>query len=178
MAEYELTQTGLQVQTALDKVGTTALTTTATDLSSAINELDSAIDDAMPISGGNFTGAVTVNNSAVVTASDLVPQTITLTANETNVGSIGASTRAYRIGRMVFVTLYMQIKASVSADAELISGLPVPMGNTSLFFSMSVNSGNYAYRMKVDTSGVVRPVSALASSQAWYVACFSYVAET
>ena len=109
--------------------------------------------------------------------SDDAVQTISLTANNTNVNGIGASTRAYRIGRMVFVTLYTQIKASVSADAELISGLPAPMGNTSLFFSMSVNSGNYAYRMKVDTSGVVRPVSALSSSQAWYVACFSYIAE-
>lgn len=104
-------------------------------------------------------------------------QTISLTANSDNVNSIGASTRAYRIGRMVFVTLYTQIKASVATDAELISGLPAPLGSTSLFFPAVVNSGNYAYRMKVDTNGVVRPVNALASSQAWYVACFSYIAE-
>ena len=56
MAEYELTQTGLQVQTALNKVGTTALTTTATDLSSAINELDGDVD---------------TNTSAIGTLSDL-----------------------------------------------------------------------------------------------------------
>lgn len=105
-------------------------------------------------------------------------QTISLTANSTNVNSIGASTRAYRIGRMVFVTLYTQIKADVASDAELISGLPAPLGATSVFFPAVVNSGNYGYRMKVDTNGVIRPVNALASSQAWYVACFSYVAET
>ena len=43
MADYTLTQTGAEVQTALDKVGTTALTTTATDLSGAVNELDADI---------------------------------------------------------------------------------------------------------------------------------------
>lgn len=41
MADYQLTQTGEEVQTALDKVVTTALTTTATNLSGAVNELDS-----------------------------------------------------------------------------------------------------------------------------------------
>ena len=169
---YQLAKAGTTVDDLLALIGNDALTTTAQTLTGAINELDS---DKMPISGGNFTGAVTVNDSAVVTQGDLAIQEIELTENSTNVGSIGASTRAYRIGRMVFVTLYTQIKASVSADAELISGLPAPLGNTSLFFSMSVNSGNYAYRMKVDTNGVVRPVSALASSQAWYVACFSYI---
>ena len=107
--------------------------------------------------------------------SDGTVQTISLTANSTNVNSIGSSTRAYQIGRMVFVTLYTQIKADVVADAELISGLPAPLGATSLFFPAVVNSGSYGYRMKVDTNGVVRPVNALASYQAWYVACFSYV---
>lgn len=43
MADYQLTQTGAEVQTALDKVGTVALTTTATDLSGAVNELDADI---------------------------------------------------------------------------------------------------------------------------------------
>lgn len=43
MADYQLTQTGAEVQTALDKVGTVALTTTATDLSGAVNELDGDI---------------------------------------------------------------------------------------------------------------------------------------
>lgn len=43
MADYTLTQTGAEVQTALDKVGTTVLTTTATDLSGAVNELDADI---------------------------------------------------------------------------------------------------------------------------------------
>ena len=43
MADYTLTQSGVEVQTALDKVGTTALTTTATNLSGAVNELDSDI---------------------------------------------------------------------------------------------------------------------------------------
>lgn len=172
---YQLDKAGPTVDDLLSLIGNDALTTTAQTLTGAINELDGGVDNAMPKSGGNFTGAVTVNDSAVVTQGDLAIQEIELTENSTNVGSIGASTRAYRIGRMVFVTLYTQIKASVSADAELISGLPAPLGNTSLFFSMSVNSGNYAYRMKVDTNGVVRPVSALASSQAWYVACFSYI---
>ena len=40
MADYQLTQTGQQVQTALNKVGTATLTTTATDLSGAVNELN------------------------------------------------------------------------------------------------------------------------------------------
>lgn len=39
MADYQLTQTGQEVQTALNKVGTATLTTTATDLSGAVNEL-------------------------------------------------------------------------------------------------------------------------------------------
>lgn len=46
MAEYTpfaVTQSSAQMQTALDKVGTTALTTTATDLSGAVNELDADI---------------------------------------------------------------------------------------------------------------------------------------
>ena len=172
MATYQLNEEGATIDALLAVIGEDALTTTAQTLTGAINELDT---DKMSKSGGDFTGAISVNSSAVVTASDLAIQEIELTANSTNVNSIGASTRAYRIGRMVFVTLYTQIKASVSADAELISGLPAPLGNTSLFFSMSVNSGNYAYRMKVDTNGVIRPVSALASSQAWYVACFSYI---
>lgn len=39
MADYTLTQTGAEVQTALNKVGTATLTTTATNLSGAVNEL-------------------------------------------------------------------------------------------------------------------------------------------
>ena len=47
MAEYTpfaVTQSSAQMQTALDKVGTTALTTTATNLSGAVNELDAEIE--------------------------------------------------------------------------------------------------------------------------------------
>jgi hypothetical protein len=175
MATYQLSESGATVDALLDLIGNDALTTTAQTLTGAINELDT---DKMPKSGGDFTGAISVNSSAVVTASDLAVQEIELTANATNVNSIGASTRAYRIGRMVFATLYTQIKADVAADAELISGLPAPLGNTSVFFPAVVNSGNYAYRMKVDTNGVIRPVNAVASSQAWYVACFSYISAT
>lgn len=178
MATYQLSESGATVDALLDLIGNDALTTTAQTLTGAINELDGEVDNAMPISGGNFTGAVTVNNSAVVTASDLTVQVIELSANATNVNSVGASTRAYRIGRMVFVTLYTQIKADVAADAELISGLPAPLGATSVFFPATVNSGNYGYRMKLDTGGVIRPVNALASTQAWYVACFSYISAT
>lgn len=36
---FAVTQSSAQMQTALDKVGTTTLTTTATDLSGAVNEL-------------------------------------------------------------------------------------------------------------------------------------------
>ena len=36
---FAVTQSSAQMQTALDKVGTTALTTTATNLSDAVNEL-------------------------------------------------------------------------------------------------------------------------------------------
>lgn len=39
MADYQLTQTGAEVQTALNKVGTATLATTATNLSGAVNEL-------------------------------------------------------------------------------------------------------------------------------------------
>lgn len=45
MANYQLTQSGSQVQTLLDKIGTTALTTTATNLSDAVNELKTATDE-------------------------------------------------------------------------------------------------------------------------------------
>ena len=45
MADYQLTQTGQQVQTALNKVGTATLTTTATDLSGAVNELKTTTTD-------------------------------------------------------------------------------------------------------------------------------------
>lgn len=42
MADYQLTQTGQEVQTALDKVGTVALDTTSSNLSGAVNELKSS----------------------------------------------------------------------------------------------------------------------------------------
>ena len=44
MADYQLTQTGAETQDALDTVGTAPLTTTAQDLSGAVNELDTDLD--------------------------------------------------------------------------------------------------------------------------------------
>lgn len=44
MANYQLTQSGSQVQTLLDKIGTVALDTTATTLSGAVNELKAVTD--------------------------------------------------------------------------------------------------------------------------------------
>ena len=129
----------------------------------------------MPQSGGNFTGAVTINNSAVVTQSNLVPQSITLTANTTNVPSIGTSTRAYRIGRMVFATIYCQASASLATNSLLISGLPVPIGSTLWGFAMSTNVGNYSYRAKVDSSGNILTEGAWATTQAWYMGNVAYV---
>lgn len=111
--------------------------------------------------------------------SDGTVQEISLTANSTNVNSIGASTRAYRIGRMVFVTIYCQISANVAAGADLISGLPAPQGSASVYFPMATNSGNYAYRAKISPSGVVQTEgSAFSSSQSWYVGNVTYVAST
>lgn len=52
---FAITQSSAQLQTALDKVGTTALTTTATDLSGAVNELDGEV-------GSNTTA---INTNAV-----------------------------------------------------------------------------------------------------------------
>lgn len=59
MADYQLTQSGSQVQTALDKVGTVALDTTATELSSAVNELLGTIGtDPILTTAQTLTGAV------------------------------------------------------------------------------------------------------------------------
>lgn len=44
MANYQLTQSGNQVQTLLDKIGTASLDTTATNLSDAVNELKDVTD--------------------------------------------------------------------------------------------------------------------------------------
>lgn len=75
MADYQLTQTGSQVQTALDKVGTVALNTTATDLSGAVNELQGTIG-TYPIltTAQTLTGAVNELNAkapAVATTSNV-----------------------------------------------------------------------------------------------------------
>lgn len=59
MADYQLTQSGSQVQTTLDKVGTTALNTTATNLSGAVNELLGTIGtDPILTTAQTLTGAV------------------------------------------------------------------------------------------------------------------------
>lgn len=66
MADYQLTQTGSQVQTALDKVGTTALNTTATNLSGAVNELLGTIGtDPILTTAQTLTGAVNELDSEV-----------------------------------------------------------------------------------------------------------------
>lgn len=65
MTDYQLTQTGSQVQTALDKVGTTALSTTATDLSNAVNELVTDI-------GGNTTKIGDLDNLVTTAKTDTV----------------------------------------------------------------------------------------------------------
>lgn len=75
MADYQLTQTGSQVQTALDKVGTVALNTTATDLSGAVNELLGTIGtDPILTTAQTLTGAVNELNAkapAVATTSNV-----------------------------------------------------------------------------------------------------------
>lgn len=57
---FAVTQSSAQMQTALDKVGTTALTTTATDLSGAVNELDGDIS-AISAKGVRYFTSQTVN---------------------------------------------------------------------------------------------------------------------
>lgn len=100
---------------------------------------------------------------------------ITLTANQTNVPSIGVSTRAYRIGRMVFATFYCQVSANLASDSTLISGLPIPMGSTTWGFVMSTNVGNYSYRAKVNSSGNILTEGAWATTQGWYMGTVAYV---
>lgn len=58
--EFALTQSNAQTQSALDKIGTAPLTTTATNLSSAVNELDGDV--------GDLSSLVTTDKSSVVSA--------------------------------------------------------------------------------------------------------------
>lgn len=128
----------------------------------------------MPQSGGNFTGAISVNGSNVITQNDIAIQPITLTATA-SVNAIGTSTKAYKVGRLVVGTMYSQIIANVASGTDLIMGLPVPLGGSSVLFAINTNSGNYGYRAKVTTSGTIQCEGALGSSQSWYAGVFTYI---
>ena len=175
---YQLDKAGLTIDNLLDLIGNDALTTTAQTLTGAINELDSVADAAMPKSGGDFTGAITVNGDAVVMANDLVPQAITLTENTTTVNNIGAATKAYKIGRLVIGTIYCQIKANVADGQDLISGLPAAYNNGIYYFPLNTNTANYGYRARLSSDGKIQTVGAFASTQSWYVGNFIYISAT
>lgn len=169
---YQLSEAGATVDSLLDLIGNDALTTTAQTLTGAINELDT---DKMPKSGGDFTGAISVNNSAVLTQSDLAPQAITLSENTTTVNNIGTATKAYKVGKLVIGTVYCQIKANVADGQDLISGLPAPYASGTYYFPMASNVGNFGYRAKITSDGKIQTVGAYATTQGWYVGNFIYI---
>ena len=103
---------------------------------------------------------------------DSAVQTITLTASA-NLNAIGTSTKAYRVGRLVIVHMYSQIIANVAGSADLISGLPAPLSTP--YFVLSTNVGNYSYRAKITSNGVVQTEGAFASTQSWYAGSVVYI---
>lgn len=175
---YQLDKAGATVDSLLDLIGNDALTTTAQTLTGAINELDGDMGTMMPKSGGNFTGAITVNNDAVLTQSDLAPQAITLTENTTTVNNIGVATKVYKVGKLVIGTVYCQIKANVADGQDLISGLPAPYASGTYYFPMASNVGNFGYRAKITSDGKIQTVGAYATTQGWYVGNFVYISAT
>lgn len=82
MADYQLTQTGLEVQDALNKVGTTALTTTAQDLSGAVNELDGDVGTISSALSGKAVIAIsntyTLASASWTASGDLFTQAVTV----------------------------------------------------------------------------------------------------
>lgn len=115
MADYQLSQTGASVQALLDKIGTATLTTTATLISSAINELDGEVD---------------TNTSAIGTLSNL-----TTTEKGSLVGAINEVKGS-------IPTLGLTLLWTNTAPTSSFAGQAVPIGLTDYNAVLIVSRAN------------------------------------
>lgn len=89
--EFALTQSNAQTQAALDKIGTTPLTTTATNLSGAVNELDEEIGDLTSLDTSDKTSLVGAINDILTDFFKIVTYTASYTVAASSSGALTAN---------------------------------------------------------------------------------------
>ena len=95
-----------------------------------------------------------------ITFNDVTSQA---TKNTTNVN--GTDTHIFKSSVMVIVQVNVQIATSISANAELYTGLPIPKASTSAYGSMVKIDGT-AVPIKVTTNGKL--IIENSASAGWY----------
>lgn len=124
MANYQLTQSGSQVQTLLDKIGTTALNTTATNLSSAINELKTDTDKVGNLNELYVQDPGTTDLVGAINAVALLTPTVSASPNDFNV-TIGFGDYQIAFGRITMnTTANTEVSQTVSFN-QSFSAVPV-----------------------------------------------------
>lgn len=102
------------IQAVSDKVGTAVLTTTAPDLSGAVNELNTHLTP------------VDISNNIT---------------QDTPVATIGTK-RCYKMGRLVIFSFYVNLNTALSNGSAIFGGLPAPDDTSILLDCVATTSGN------------------------------------
>lgn len=124
----------------------------------------------LPISGGNITGSLTVQNEPVLTGE---PGAFTPTRNTTNVTDVYSGTRFLKQGNVVYATFQIQLKAGLTNGNVLYTGMPIPYGGA---VALTLNSsGGNGYRATINASGTLACYGTFNSAQTEYTGSISYI---
>ena len=124
----------------------------------------------LPITGGNITGSLTVQNEPVLTGE---PEVFTPSRNTTNVTNVYSGTRFLKQGNVVYATFQIQLKAGLTNGNVLYTGMPIPYGGA---VALTLNSsGGNGYRATINTSGTLLCYGTFNSAQTEYTGSISYL---
>lgn len=144
MANYQLTQSGSQVQTLLDKIGTVALNTTAQTLAGAINELKVDADHVGDLSDLHI--APTTYTNLVDAINDVYLDSPRVSSNPSEINaSIMFSTVQISFGR---ITMNTTANTEVSQTVSFTQ----PFGSTPICFAEPIVNGTNKSNTKIATN--------------------------
>ena len=91
----------------------------------------------------------------------------------TNV-NLGSNCHAWKVGRMCYVTLNLQVTGSISSGAELVKGLP-KNGASQVSFAAALGGSTNSAAMRIQGSATAITADGAISQTGWYDAFFMYI---